>query len=87
MIDPCRVSIEELRHDESQVDYDDDSPIDYHHPVLDGEAYYIKDLNDVLVCIENHELSREAMIELGDYAFTQEQARRIGQLLIKLADS
>jgi len=86
MIDPCRVSIEELRHDESQIEYDD-SPIDYHYPVLDGDAYYIKDLNDVLVCIENHELSRETMIELGDYAFTPDQARQIGQLLIKLADS
>lgn len=86
MIEKCRVSIEELRHDESQIDYDD-SPIDYHYPVLDEEAYYIKDLNDVLVCIENHELSRETMIELGDYAFTPDQARQIGQLLIKLADS
>lgn len=87
MIEKCRVSIDELRHDESQIDYDDDSRIDFHYPVLDGGAYFIKDLNDVLVCIENHELSRETMIELGDYAFTPDQARQIGQLLIKLADS
>lgn len=86
MIDPCRVSIDELRYDESQIDYDD-SPIDYHYPVLEDGIYWIKDLNDVLVCIENHELSRETMIELGDYAFTPDQARQIGQLLIKLADS
>ena len=85
MIDPCRVSIEELRHDESQIDYDD-SPVDYHYPVLEDGIYWIKDLNDVLVCIENHELSREAMIELGEYAFTPEQARQIGELLIRLSE-
>lgn len=87
MIEKCRVSIDELRHDQSQMECDDDSPIDYHYPVLEDGVYWIKDLNDVLVCIENHELSREAVIEFGDYAFTPDQARQIGQLLIKLADS
>lgn len=86
MTEKCRASIDELRHDESQMECDDDSPIDYHYPVLEDGIYWIKDLNDVLVCIENHELSREVMIELGEYAFTPEQARQIGELLIRLSE-
>ena len=86
MIEKCRVSIDELRHDESQMEGDDDSPIDYHYPVFDGSVYWVKDLNDELLMIEAHELTRETVIELGDYAFTPEQARQIGELLVKLSE-
>lgn len=86
MIEKCRASIDELRHDESQVEYDD-LAVDYRNPVLEDGAHWIKDANDVLVSIQSHALTRETIIEFGDYAFTQEQARKIGELLINLASS
>ena len=43
-----------LMHDESQMEGDYDSPIDYHYPVFDGSAYWVKDLNYELLMIEAH---------------------------------
>ena len=73
MTDPCRVSIDELRHDEAQQALDDEE-----------DKKWFSDLDGGQCKVEYIQWRNQDYVEIGNRSFSVKEARRLAEYLTSI---